>query len=70
MRPTELFNLSWGDVEARKIQVENGEFCDVTVIQAREPVALAVLHGFADREGAFEFLLRENLCLFHRFGYK
>ena len=35
MRPTELFNLSWGDLEARKIQVENGEFCDVTVIQAR-----------------------------------
>ena len=35
MRPTELFNLSWGDLEARKIQVETGEFCDVTVIQAR-----------------------------------
>ncbi|MGC1495418.1 MAG: tyrosine-type recombinase/integrase [Sulfitobacter sp.] len=35
MRPTELFNLSWGDIEARKIQVDNGEFCDVTVIQAR-----------------------------------
>ncbi|WP_157946932.1 tyrosine-type recombinase/integrase [Thalassobius sp. I31.1] len=35
MRPTELLNLSWGDIEARKIQVENGEFCDVTVIQAR-----------------------------------
>jgi hypothetical protein len=35
MRPTELFNLSWGDLEARKIQVENGEFCEVIVIQAR-----------------------------------
>lgn len=35
MRVTELFNLSWGDLEARKIQVENGEFCEVIVIQAR-----------------------------------
>lgn len=35
MRPTELFNLSWGDLEVRKIQMENGEFSDVTVIQAR-----------------------------------
>lgn len=35
MRPTELLNLSWGDIETRKIQVENGEFSDVTVIQAR-----------------------------------
>lgn len=35
MRPTELFNLSWGDLVARKVQVENGQFCDVTVIQAR-----------------------------------
>ena len=35
MRPTELFNLSWGDLEVRKIQMENGEFSEVTVIQAR-----------------------------------
>ena len=35
MRVTELFNLSWGDLENRKIQVENGEFCEVIVIQAR-----------------------------------
>ena len=35
MRPTELFNLSWGDIEARKIRAENGEFCDVTVMQVR-----------------------------------
>lgn len=35
MRVTELLNLSWGDIEARKIQVENGEFCEVMVIQAR-----------------------------------
>ena len=35
MRPTELFNLSWGDIEARKIHAENGELCDVTVMQVR-----------------------------------
>ena len=35
MRPTELFNLSWGDLDVRKIQMENGALSDVTVIQAR-----------------------------------
>ena len=44
MRVTELLNLSWGDIEARKIQVENGEFCDVTVIQARGKGILLVQH--------------------------
>lgn len=35
MRPTELFNLSWGDIESRKVPIEGGALCDVTVIQAR-----------------------------------
>lgn len=35
MRPTELLNLSWGDVGSRRMPRENGQSNDVTVLQAR-----------------------------------
>jgi integrase len=35
MRPTELLNLSWGDVGSRRMPRENGQSSDVTVLQAR-----------------------------------
>lgn len=35
MRPTELFNLSWGDLDKRSVKLEKGLSHDVVVIQAR-----------------------------------
>lgn len=35
MRPTELKRMVWGDIEARELELDNGQVYDATVIQVR-----------------------------------